>query len=189
MALISDLGVDGNGIFQPKLKHKWRISFQGLAGDPQPLRVQAVTADRPKLQFEEVVLDRYNSKAYVAGKYVFEPINITLEDDVGGLVATTIQQQIEIQQQIIGNNAAPRLPSAIGGSVYKFAVKMEMLDGDDLPLEAWAVEGAWLANTDWGDLDYAASEAVRITLQVRFDHARQLVTGIRTNATGGAGSL
>lgn len=188
MALISDLGVDGNGIFQPKLKHKWRVNFQGLAGDPQPLRVQAVTLDRPKLQFEEVVLDRYNSKAYVAGKHIFEPINITLEDDVGGLVAQTIQSQLELQQQIIGNNAAPRLPSAIGGSVYKFAVKMEMLDGDDIPLECWVVEGAFLQNVDWGDLDYATSEAIRITLTVRFDQARQLVTGVRTNATGGAGA-
>lgn len=189
MALISDLGVDGNGIFQPLLKHKWRVNFQGLAGDSQPLRVQAVTLDRPKLQYEEVVLDRYNSKAYVAGKSVFEPINITLEADIGGLVATTIQAQQELTQRITGAGAAPRLPSALAGATYKFAVKMEMLDGDNTPLESWVLEGAWFQNVDWGDLDYATSEAVRITATIRFDHARQLITGIRGNATGGAGSF
>ncbi len=188
MAVVSDLGVDGNGIYQPKLKHKWRVNFQGLVGDPQPLRVQAVTLDRPKLQYEEVVLDRYNSKAYVAGKSVFEPINITLEDDVGGLVVTSIQAQQELTQQITGAGSAPRLPSALSGSTYKFAMKIEMLDGDDTPLECWVLEGAWIQNADYGELDFAASEAVRITMTVRFDHARQVITGIRANATGGAGS-
>jgi hypothetical protein len=188
MALITDLGVDGNGIFHPKLKHKWRVNFQGIAGDPQPLRVQAVTADRPKVRFDEVVLDRYNSKAYVAGKHEYEPVNISFEADIGGQVEQTVQQQLEIQQKLIGNGAAPRLPSAIAGSVYKFAVKLESLDGDDLVLESWLLEGAWFSNVDWGDLDYSTSDALRITATIRFDNARQLITGVTKNATGGAGS-
>ena len=35
------------------------------------------------------------------------------------------------------------------------------------------MEGCWLQNVDWGDLDYSSSEAVSITLTIRYDHARQ----------------
>lgn len=189
MAQITDLGVDGTGILQPKLKHKWRLDFQGMAGNSETLTLQAVTSDRPKMQFEEVVLDRYNSKAFIAGKHVFEPLVVTVEDDIGGGVAEAIRAQLEIQQQIIGIGAAPRLPSATAGADYKFALKQTMLDGDDTPLEIWVMEGMWISNVDWGELDYAASEAVRITLTLRFDHARDNITGVRGNATGGAGTV
>lgn len=187
MALITDLGVDGNGILQPLLKNRWRINFLGIAGDPDPLRVQAITADRPKIEFAEVELDRYNSKAYVAGKHSFQPINIVFESDVGGAVAKSVQDQLNLQQSIIGNFPAPRLPAAIGGAIYKFAIRQEMLDGNNTVLEAWIIEGCWFQSVEWDNLDYAANESVKITTTVRFDQARQVITGIKVNATGGAG--
>jgi hypothetical protein len=187
MALITDLGVDGNGILQPKLKNRWRINFLGIAGDPDPLRVQAITFDRPKLEFAEIELDRYNSKAYVAGKHSFQPCNAVFEDDVGGAVTKAVQDQLNLQQSIIGNFPAPRLPAAIGGAVYKFAVRAEMLDGDNTALEAWIMEGVYISSVDYENMDYAANESMKINLVLRYDHARQVITGIATKATGGAG--
>jgi len=190
MALISDLGVDGGGIAQPRLKHKWAVTFQNMAGDEEPLRLQAITADRPKLQFEEIVLDRYNSKAYIAGKHVFEPINITFEDDLNGGVTSALQAQLELQQNIIGLNSAPRLPSAAAGQDYKFAIKMDLLDGNTQVVESFVLEGCFIQNIDYTDLDYAASESVKVTVTFRFDLARQNVNpdGLSGKATGGAGS-
>ena len=190
MALITDLGVDGGGIAQPRLKHKWAITFQNMAGDEEPLRLNAISADRPKLTFEEVMLDRYNSKAYVAAKHLFEPVNITFEDDLNGGVTAAIQEQLELQQNIIGLNAAPRLPSAAAGQDYKFAVKMDLLDGNQSVVETWVLEGAFIQNVDWGDVDYTTSETIKPTVTFRFDHARQNVNpdNVGGNATGGAGS-
>ena len=190
MALITDLGVDGGGIAQPRLKHKWAVTFQNLAGDSEPLRANAIQADRPKLSFEEVVLDRYNGRAYVAGKYTFEPLNITFEDDLNGGVQSALQQQLELQQNIIGLNSAPRLPSAAAGQDYKFAIKMDLLDGNTSVVESYILEGCFIQNIDNGDVDYAASESIKVTVTFRFDHARQNVNpdGVRGKATGGAGS-
>lgn len=186
MAIYTDMGVLGNGILQPKQKHKWRVSFNGM-GVEDALTVQAVTVDRPKLSFEPVTLDRYNSRAYIAGKHEFEPISITFEDDFGSAVTTAIQQQLERQQQIIGLGAAPGLPSASSASQFKFGIVMSMLDGSlDGIIEQWGIEGAWIMNMDWGDLDYANGEAMRLTMQVRYDHARQNPVGAgRENAHGG----
>lgn len=191
MALITDLGVDGGGIAQPRLKHKWALTFQNLAGtDSESLRINAIQADRPKLQFEEIVLDRYNSKAYVAGKHVFEPINVTFEDDLNGGVQSALQEQLELQQNIIGLNAAPRLPSAAAGQDYKFAIRMDLLDGNTQVVESYILEGVFIQNIDNTDLDYTASETVKVTVTFRFDHARQNVNpdNVTGKATGGAGS-
>ncbi len=189
MALIVDMGVRGNGgeILHPQLKNKWRLTFNGIGGmiDTQPMTFQAITCDRPKLSFEEVVLDRYNSRAYVAGKHSFDPLNITFEADIGGGVSTVVRNQLELQQRIIGIGSAPRLASARAGSDYKFSITQEMLDGDNTPLEVFYIEGAWIQNADFTDLDYSASESVKIQLAIRYDHARQLILGVPGRATGG----
>ena len=197
MALVSDMGVNGLGgeIAQPKIKNRFRVRFDGIGRDgiagagAEPLTLQVITVDRPKLSFEEITLDRYNSRAYIAGKHQFEPISITFEDDIGGEVTSIIQAQAELQQSIIGMTSAPRLPSARAGNDYKFSMTIEMLDGDNTVYERFILEGCYIANFDYGDLDYAASETVKIVLSIRFDHARQDITGISGRATGGEAGL
>ena len=190
MALITDLGVDGGGIAQPRLKHKWAITFQNMAGDSEPLRLNAITAGRPKLQFADIVLDRYNSKVYIAGKHEFETLDIQFEDDLNGGVTSALQEQLELQQNITGLNAAPRLTSAASGQDYKFAVKLDLLDGGTNIVETWVLEGTYIQNIDYNDLDYTASETLKVTITLRFDHARQNINPdkITGKATGGAGS-
>lgn len=187
MGTITDLGVDGTGILQPVLKNRWKVTFLGIAGDPDPLHVQARTCDRPKIEFAKIEIDRYNSKTYIAGKYSFQPMNIVFNADVGGTVNNTIQAQLNLQESSIGNFPAPVLPAAIGGAIYKFAIRQELFDGNDTVLEAWIIEGCWFENVDWGNLDYAANEPLDTTCVISFDIARQVITGIATNATGGAG--
>ena len=189
MGLISDLGVEGSGIHHPQHKNRWAVNFVGLPGDAHELRLQAITADRPKLEFEKIQLDRYNTRAYIAGKYTWQPISITFESDLGGLVVRALQAQLERQQSIIGPGAAPRLPAAPHGSIYKFGIHLDMLDGESLlPMERWFIEGCYLEQVDWGDLDYSASETVKVVTTISYDHARQLIQSIHpySKATGGA---
>src|SRR5574343_117352 len=131
MATLSQMGIpgSGNGILAPKLKNRWQVRFIGIAkaanGNGKDLTAQAVTVSRPSLSFEEVKLDRYNSTAYVAGKHSWEPLNLTVEDDITGLAATVVQQQLEGQQRLIGADSANGAwlnaePTASG---YKFAMK------------------------------------------------------------------
>lgn len=185
MAIINDMGVTGEGIWQPKLKNRWRVEFIGLNGDAQGLKTQAITCELPKLEFEEVQLDRYNSRAWVAAKHMFQPINVVFEDDVGGLVVTAIQQQSERQQNITAVTPSPLLPASAAGVLYKFGTRIEHLDGNDTVFSAWALEGCFLQNVDFGDLDYAVSESVKITATIRFDHARNLITGVKYKAHNG----
>ena len=123
MATIEDIGIPeiGNGILQPKLKARWRITFSNLGGgvDSQPLSFQAVTVTRPTLTFDEVQLDRYNSRAWIAGKHTFEQMTLTFEDDVTGTAAKVLQDQVQSQQWLIGAEG-PWLATRGEGSLYKF---------------------------------------------------------------------
>jgi hypothetical protein len=185
MATLSQAGIpaSGTGILAPKLKNRWQINFIGIAkaagGNGKDLTAQAITCSRPNISFEEVKLDRYNSTAYVAGKHSFEPLNVTIEDDITGKAGLVIQQQLEGQQRLIGADSSNGqwLNSEPTASGYKFAVKLELLDGNEAVVETWKLEGCFIQSCDWGELDYAASEAAQISLTIRFDHAFEELTG------------
>lgn len=195
MATLSQTGIPGagNGILAPKLKNRWRVLFSNfgvLDGGQSYIRdltMQAVNITRPNLSFEEVQLHRYNSVSYVAGKHTWEAINLTVEDDVTGLASRAVAAQLETQQRLIGGNLDGRwLNAAATASSYKFFTKLEMLDGDETPLETWSLEGCWLQGVDYGDMDYSASEAMTVTMTIRFDHASQKLGGQGYgNALGG----
>jgi hypothetical protein len=131
-----------------------------------------INTNRPTLTFDEIQLDRYNSRAWIGGKHTWEPLNITVEDDINGRASIVIQDQLERQQKLIGADG-PWLNAASTANDYKFASKLEMLDGYEGVTEVWVMEGCWLQNATYGDLDYAASEVITISLAIRFDHARQ----------------
>ena len=78
MGTLSQVGIAGvsTGILHPRHQNRFRVLFSGLggvlgssAGVPNDLSMQVITCTLPNLSFEEVVLDRYNSRAYVLGKH------------------------------------------------------------------------------------------------------------------------
>lgn len=195
MATVAQMGIPGIGvgILQPKLKNRWRITFIGVGApgsSSQPLSMQAVSASRPSLAFEEVTIHRYNSKAYVAGKHTWEPLEVTVEDDVTGTASKVLNDQISKQQFLIGAEG-PFLGAAPEGSLYKFACKLEMLDGQEQSIESWVCQGCFIRDIKYGDLDYQGNEAVTIALTIRFDHAFQEIGGYNAGqgiALGGLGN-
>jgi hypothetical protein len=195
MATISNFGIPGvgTGILQPMLKSRFRVTFASLGGgaDSQPVSMQAIKVGKPSFKHEKIELRRYNSVSYVASKHSFDPINLTIQSDVTGSAAAVIQAQLQKQQWVVG--AEGQWLSAAGeGSIYKFAMYVEQLDGGEQVIERWIYEGCWIEDIKWGDLDYDASEAVDIELTVSIDNARQVIGGYsqgRGIATGGVGTI
>jgi len=195
MSTIADFGIPGDllsgGILQPKLKDRWRVIFQSMGGgvESKPVSIQAVTFTRPNISFEEIELHRYNSRSWIAGKHNYEPTSLVIEDDVKGEAAIVIQEQLQKQKWLTGSEGA-FLGAAPEGALYKFTTVLDMLDGHEQVIEKWTLEGCWFVSVDYGELDYAASEAVQITMSIRYDHPRQDIGGYNAGqgvATGGPG--
>jgi hypothetical protein len=194
MATINDMGIAGVGgtLLQPKHKDRWRMTFANIGGgiDSQPLSMQVVTTTRPAGSFQEVEVDRYNSRSYIPGKQIWEPMNIVIEDDITSGASKVIQEQIQKQKLIIGAGGA-WLATAAEGSIYKFVTYLDMLDGNEAVLEKWTIEGCFIAAFDYTDLDYSDAEKVHINITLRFDNARQSFPGYKGLgvATGGVGRI
>lgn len=196
MATLSNMGIPGAGagMLHPKLKNRFRVSFRNMAQlipgtNSRDLTLQVVDTTLPSISFEEVALHRYNSTGYVQGKGMWEPINLTVEDDITGLASRVIYAQVETQQRIVGSDLDGRwLNTAATGSDYKFGTVIDELDGDEGVVSTWFLEGCQIMSVEAGDRAYASSsEAATITMSIRFDIARKRESGAGYGtALGGA---
>ena len=175
-------------LLMPKLKYRFRVSLLGFGVESSvELTKQVQDVTRPKVSFEEMTLDVYNSKVKLAGKYSFENLTLTLRDDASGQVTKTVGQQIQKQFDFMEQ------ASARSGIDYKFQMNIEILDGGngnngaDI-LERWEVYGAYIQNADYGDLAYSSNEHATVALTVAFDNAVQFkgATGAGTDRGVGA---
>ena len=182
--LASDQSNPNQGLLMPKLKYRFRAIFEnfGIATPRTELTKQVIDFTRPSVTFEEIPIDIYNSKLYVAGKHSWEQITVNLRDDASGQVARLVGEQLQKQLDFYEQ------ASAASGIDYKFTTKCEILDGGNgaytpVVLETWELYGCYLSNVNYNDLNYASSEAVTITMQIRFDNALQTPLGSGVGAT------
>jgi hypothetical protein len=176
-------------LLMPKLKYRFRVTLLGFgASASTELTKQVSDVTRPKVAFEEIPLDIYNSKVYLAGKYTFETVSLTLRDDASGEVQKSVGQQIQKQFDFLEQ------ASARSGIDYKFTTRIEVLDGGNATLAPRVLEtitlyGCFLQNADYGDLNYATNEAATVALTIRFDNMEQWAAeSAATSLVGGIGA-
>ena len=176
--LASDQSLSTQGLLMPKLKYRFRVTFEnfGVSTPRTELTKQVMDFTRPTATFEEITIDLYNSKMYLAGKASWETITINLRDDAGGQVQRLVGEQLQKQMDFMEQ------ASASSGIDYKFVTKCEILDGGNgvsVPtvLETWEMYGCFLTSANYNDLNYGTSEAVTISLTMRFDNALQTPLG------------
>ena len=172
--LASDQSSSSQGLLMPKLSYRFRVSLEnfGLTSPTTELTKQVVDVTRPTVSFEEITLDVYNSKVYLAGRHAWEAITLTLREDVNGNVQRLVGEQLQKQFDFYEQS------SAASGIDYKFVTRIEILDGGNgvlVPnvLETFELYGCFVQNANYQTLAYSANEAVTIQLSIRFDNAIQ----------------
>ena len=181
MSLLGKFGIpiDGikTGILHPKQKYRFRVMFYNF-GDNVGLRemtANVMTVTRPQVKYNETELHSYNSVAWIMGKHTFDPIEIKMRDDITNSVVSTIGAQVQKQMNHYEQT------SAVAGINYKFTMEIHSLDGtDNEELESWVLDGCWITNANYGDMDYSLGDAVEVTLTIRFDNATN-IAGLNTN--------
>jgi hypothetical protein len=192
--LASDQSSSTQGLLMPKLKYRFRVMFENFgaqgATPTTELTKQVIDFTRPSVTFDEIPIEIYNSRMYLAGKHTWDMLTVNLRDDASGEVARLVGQQL--QKQLDFSEQA----SAAAGIDYKFLTRLEILDGgngtaEPVILETWECYGCYLNQVNYNDLNYGSSEAVTITMQVRFDNAVQtpLGSGVGSQVARLAGSI
>ena len=179
--LASDQSNSNQGLLMPKLKYRFRVSFQnfGVSSPVTELTKQVVDFARPNVTFDNIDLPIYNSTIKLAGKYTWADITCNLRDDAAGNVSKLVGEQLQKQLDFA------EMSSASAGIDYKFTTVFEVLDGGNgantpIALETWEIYGCYLQGVNYGDMNYGSNEAAQIALTIRFDNALQ-------NPAGGGG--
>ena len=172
--LASDQSSSTQGLLMPKLKYRFRVSFEnfGISKPTTELTKQVMTFDRPNPTFEEITLPIYNSTLKLAGKASWPDVNCELRDDASGSVSKLVGEQLQKQMDFL------EMASAASGIDYKFLTKVEILDGGNgaatpVVLETWELYGCMLSSVDYGDMNYGTNDPVQIALTIKFDNAVQ----------------
>ncbi len=171
MAVLTTLGVPDNAgnttTIMPKLQYRFRVTFEGDGFSSTPTR-NVISTSRPGLTHEQIPVDAYNSRIYLAGKHTWEPVSIVLRDDIDGVTLKELNAQLN-RQVDHANQSSVR-----AGAGYKFTTRIETLDGQNPTpgvLDTFELSGCYITNIQYGDMAYATSDQIQVTVQIQYDNA------------------
>lgn len=174
-----DVSPNAQGLLMPKLQYRFRVEFINIgaaAGAGLNLTKQVMDCTRPTVSFDEITLNVYNSRMYLAGKHSWNELTVTIRDDASGTVASAVGQQLQKQLDFMEQ------ASAAAGQDYKFQTNIQILDGGNgaqapVVLETWECYGCFIKSANYQTLNYAESNPVTIQLSIRYDNALQTPLG------------
>ena len=176
--LDSNQSASNQGLLMPKLQYRFRVMLEnfGVSTPTTELTKQVQDITRPNLSFENTTIDVYNSKVYLAGKHSWEPITLTLREDVNNNVQKLVGEQLQKQFDFFEQSAAA------SGTDYKFVTRIEITDGANGAntvgvLETFELYGCYVESANYNTLAYNTSEPVTVTLSLRYDNAIQTPQG------------
>ena len=177
--LASGDSASNQGLLMPKLQYRFRVSLEnfGVSTPTTELTKQVIDVARPNVSFEQMTLDVYNSRVYLAGKHSWEPITLNLREDVNNNVQKLVGEQLQKQFDFYEQS------SAASGQDYKFVTRIEILDGGNganIPnvLETFELYGCYLESANYNQLAYSNStDPVSVSLTIRYDNALQSPQG------------
>ena len=177
--LDSNASSSNQGLLMPKLGYRFRVSLEnfGVSSPTTELTKQVMDVTRPNVSFDQMTVDVYNSRVYLAGKHTWEPITLNLREDVSNNVQKLVGEQLQKQLDFF------EMSSAASGSDYKFVTRIEILDGGNganapTVLETFELYGCYVEAANYNQLAYSAgTEPVTVTLNIRYDNAVQTPQG------------
>ena len=144
--------------FEPKIKSRFIMQIDGV---PAYL---IKTATRPQITFEEVVLDHMNVKRYVKGKGEWQAMSVTLYDPVVPSAAQAVMEWVRLSHESVTGRDGY-------ADFYKKDITFQVLGPVGDVVEEWTLKGAFIQDANFGDLDFAASDPIEISLTLRYDYA------------------
>ena len=176
--LASDQSASAQGMLMPKLKYRFRVMFEnfGVSTPTTELTKHVMTAAKPNVAFAPQKIEVYNSTINYAGKHTWQPMAISLRDDVTGNVSKLVGEQMQKQFDFFEQASAA---SAID---YKFNLRIEVLDGGNgasTPnvLETWECYGCYIVSANYQSMSYAEQTPMQIDLSIQPDNCLQKPDG------------
>jgi len=144
--------------FEPKLKNRYIFNLDGINA------YMVKSAKRPSLESEEVVLEHMNTTRYIKGKTRWQPIDVTLYDPISTSAAQQVMEWIRLSHESVTGRDGY-------SDFYKKLCTFQMLGPVGDVVEEWELHGTYIQSADFGDVAFAESDPVEISLTLKYDYA------------------
>lgn len=143
--------------FEPKRQHRWVFALEGIDS------YLVSKASRPTFTGGEITIPWINSTRYIAKKFTFGTIGITLHDPIAPSGAQQVMEWLRTHQEMVSGRAGY-------ADFYKRDCQLKMIDPVGTVVELWDFKGAFITTANYGTVDYGADEVMKIDLTLRFDN-------------------
>ena len=143
--------------FEPKRQHRWVFALEGIDS------YLVTKASRPTFTGGEIAIPWINSTRYLAKKFTFGTISITLHDPIAPSGAQQVMEWLRTHQEMVSGRAGY-------ADFYKRDCQLKMIDPVGTVVELWDFKGAFLTTATNGTVDYSTDEIMKIDLTLRFDN-------------------
>ena len=145
--------------YEPKRQNRFILRFPSTLGINEWF---VESAARPHITIGATEIQFLNTSTYVAGRFNWQPINVTFRDPIGPSAAQALMEWVRLHAESVTG----RMGYAAG---YKKDVELEMLDPTGVVVEKWLLENCFLTDLNFGDLDYNRDELANISCSLRMD--------------------
>ena len=165
MALEQELpGIDKNELFDRAFdwEPKYTNRFIMYISDIPTYIIKA--AGRPSLTNGEVLLDHINVERKLKGKTRWQDLSITLYDPIVPSGAQSVMEWVRLHHE--------SLTGRDGYSTqYKKDIRFNSLSPTGEIIEEWLLKGAFIADSNFGTMDWTTEDSVQIELTLKYDYA------------------
>jgi hypothetical protein len=121
-------------------------------------------AARPSLTNGEIILDHINVERKLKGKTRWQDVSITLYDPIVPSGAQAVMEWVRLHHE--------SLTGRDGYSTqYKKDIRFNSLSPTGEIIEEWLLKGAFIADSNFGQMDWSTEESVQIELTLKYDYA------------------
>ena len=143
--------------FEPKRQHRWVFALEGIDS------YLVSKASRPTFTGGEITIPWINSTRYIAKKFTFGTISVSLHDPIAPSGAQQVMEWVRTHHEMVSGRAGY-------ADFYKRDCQLKMLDPVGTVVELWDFKGAFLTTANYGTVDYGSEEVMKIELTIRFDN-------------------
>ena len=150
--------------YEPKRQNRFIMRFPSSLGINEWF---VETAARPHITINATEIQFLNTSTYVAGRFTWEEISVQFKDPIGPSASQALMEWFRLHAESVTG----RMGYAAG---YKKDVELEMLDPTGVVVEKWILQGCFLSNLNFGDLNYSQDELATIDAGLRMDRCIQV---------------
>ena len=157
---------------EPKRAYRWLLNVGGI---PQWL-CSKVT--KPNFTISESEVVYINHKFFYPGRVEWGEVSLTLAAPVDPDASATMLQILSDSGYHLPED--PNDVSTISkiNSIQALGqVAISQIGPDGTIIEKWELVNAWIKDVKFGDLDYTSDKIVNIYLTLKYDYAKQTISG------------